>query len=157
LLLAALVASGASAASAQPPDPQSAAPRPPDPAREATPVPNPWTFSSDAGLMLFFVRPDKTVDFETVLARVKDALLTSESPDRRALAAGWRVFKAREIGPGASVIYVSVINPAVKDADYSIGTVISEASPSLYTKYLEVFGTPAVNLFHLTAVVDFSR
>jgi len=153
-VVAALIASGASA---QPPDAAQSAARPPDPAREATPVANPWTFSSDAGLMLIFVRPDKTVDFETILARVKDALVKSESPERRAQAAGWRVFKAREIGPASSVIYVSVMNPAVKDADYSIGAVISEASATLYAKYLDVFGNPAVNLFHLTAVVDFSR
>src|SRR6058998_3589108 len=98
MAVAALAAcvSSASAASAQ----QTTAPRPslPEPAREATPADNPWTFKSDAGLMLVFIKPDKTADFETILAAAKDALAKSDKPERRQQAASWRVFKARETG-----------------------------------------------------------
>ena len=121
--------------------------------------------------MLLFIKPDKTADFETILTRVKDALARSDKPERRQQAAGWRVFKARETGPGAVAIYVSVMDPVAKDADYSLGALLSEASAgaatagasgadlrtSVYAKYLDAFGNPAVNLFHLTAVADGSR
>lgn len=123
--------------------------------------------------MLIFVKPDKTTDFETILARVKDALARSDKPQRRQQAAGWRVFKARETGPGAVAIYVSVMDPVAKDADYSLGALLTEASTeadtsgsaapaadlrtSIYTKYLDAFGNPAVNLFHLTLVAEFAR
>jgi hypothetical protein len=145
------------------------APRLPEPAREATPAANPWTFSSDAGLMLIFIKPDKTADFETILTRMKDTLLKSDKPQRRQQAAGWKVFKARETGPGAVAIYVSVMDPVVKDADYSLGALLTEASSTaaapvgvdvrtaVYTKYLDAFGNPAINLFHLTAVADLAR
>ena len=162
-------APGASAASAQQPQEVVAA-RLPEPAREATPAANPWTFSSDAGLMLIFIKPDKTADFEAILARVKDALLKSDKPKRREQAAGWKVFKARETGPGAVAIYVSVMDPVVPDADYSLGALLTEASSagaapmkgvdvrtSVYTKYLDAFGNPAINLFHMTAIGDLSR
>ena len=170
LTAAALVAAWVSAGASAPPVQEAAAARLPEPAREATPAANPWTFSSDAGLMLIFVKPDKTADFETILARVKDALLKSDKPQRREQAAGWKVFKARETGPGAVAIYVSVMDPVVKDADYSLGALLTEASsagaapvkgvdarPSVYTKYLDAFGNPAINLFHLTALADLSR
>ena len=153
---AAIIVSVASAAYAQPPEPP-ASPRLPDPAREATPAPNPWTFSSDAGLILLFVKPDKTADFETVLGRMKEALAKSELPARRAQAAAWRIFKAREVGAAAAVIYVAVMDPVVKDTDYSIGTIISEISPALYAKYIDAFANPAVNLLHLTPIDDAAR
>lgn len=172
MLAACVVVSGAfsaSAASAQQPQEVVAA-RLPEPAREATPAANPWTFSSDAGLMLIFIKPDKTADFEAILARVKDALLKSNKPQRREQAAGWKVFKARETGPGAVAIYVSVMNPVVPDADYSLGALLTEASSagaapmkgvdvrtSVYTKYLDAFGNPAINLFHMTAIADLPR
>ena len=107
--------------------------------------------------MLLFVKPDKTADFETVLARLKEALAKSEVSARRAQAAGWRVFKARETGPAASVIYVAIIDPVAKDADYSIGTILAEVSPALYTKYIDAFANPAVNLLHLSALDDSAR
>ena len=164
LAAACVSVSAASAAFAQPPD----APRLPDPAREATPAADPWTFSTDAGLMLLFIKPDKTADFETVLARAQDALVKSDKPERRQQASGWKVFKARETGPGAVAIYVLVIDPVVKDTDYSLGTLLTEAPApgrergadprgAINAKYLEAFGTPAINLFHLTTVADFSR
>jgi hypothetical protein len=170
-ILAACV-SGASAAFAQPP--ASAQPPPatpdaqqlPEPAREATPAPNPWTFSGDAGLMIIFVKPDKAADFEAALARVKETLLNSDKTERREQAAGWKVFKARETGPAAAVIYVSVMDPIVKNADYSIGTLLSEgaaaaaeADPkaSIYAKYLDAFMPPAIHLLHLAVVADISR
>ncbi|HEV3139552.1 MAG TPA: hypothetical protein VGY57_03500 [Vicinamibacterales bacterium] len=155
---------GASAASAQ----QTSAAPLPEPAREATPAVDPWTFSSDAGLMLIFIKPDKTADFETILARVKDALAKSDKAERRQQAAGWKIFKARETGPGAVAIYVSVMDPVAKDTDYSIGSLLTEAAgavnapgadlrTSIYSKYLEAFGNPAINLFHLTAIADSAR
>ena len=169
LVAACVPIASAPAASARQPQ-EVVASRLPEPAREATPAANPWTFSSDAGLMLIFVKPDKTADFETILARIKDALLKSDKPQRRQQAAGWKVFKARETGPGAVAIYVSVMDPVVKDADYSLGALLTEASSagaapasgadvrtSLYTKYLDAFGNPAINLFHLTAVADLAR
>src|SRR5690349_6786602 len=55
-------------------------------------------FGSDAGLVLNFIKADKTADFETVLARLKEALQKSDKPERKQQAASWKVFKGVEPG-----------------------------------------------------------
>jgi hypothetical protein len=69
------------------------------------------TFALDAGLMLKFVKPERTADFEATMAKVGEALAGSPRPERRAQAAGWRVFKAGERAMNGSVVYVFVIEP----------------------------------------------
>jgi hypothetical protein len=51
-------------------------------------------FGSDAGLVLNFIKPDKTADFEAVMLKLKEALRTSNKPERRQQAASWKVFRA---------------------------------------------------------------
>src|SRR5580765_4817626 len=51
------------------------------------------TFSGDVALWTVAIKPDKTADFEKVLAKVRDALQKSDKPERRQQAAGWRVMK----------------------------------------------------------------
>ena len=54
-----------------------AAPAEPAPAAQATP-PNARMFTSDAGLFLVFIKPDKTADYEAVIGRLKEQGFTSE-------------------------------------------------------------------------------
>ncbi len=75
------------------------------------------------------VRPERAVDFEIVLGLFKDALEQSTDPAVRAQAAGWRVFKATEPGPNATVLYVFVVDPAIPGSDYGLGRILSEAYP----------------------------
>jgi hypothetical protein len=87
-------------------------------------------FGSDAAFILNFVKADKTGDFELVIAKLKEALQTSGRPERKQQATGWRVFRASEGGPAASVIYLFVIAPPLKGADYSVANLITEAFPA---------------------------
>lgn len=48
---------------------------------------NARVFGSHAGLVLNFIKPDKTADFEAVVAKSKDALQRSDKPDRKQQAA----------------------------------------------------------------------
>src|SRR5436853_4593858 len=66
---------------------------PAQPAQQAQAVSNARLFPNDAGMVLNFIKPDKTADFEAVMAKVKEALQKSEKPDRKQQAAGWKVFK----------------------------------------------------------------
>jgi hypothetical protein len=86
-------------------------------------------FGADAGLILSSVRPDKVADFENVLTRIHEALALSSDPVRGEQAAGWKAFKATEPGPNDSVLYVFVMDPAVKGADYTLSRLLSEAFP----------------------------
>jgi hypothetical protein len=110
------------------------------------------TFTSDAGVMFSVIKPDKTADFEAVMARVKEGLGKSDDPKRKQQALSWRVFKGLEPGPGGNVVYVWLMDPPVKDADYTITAILREAFPSeaqdLWAKYQACFvsGQTMLNL-----------
>ena len=89
------------------------------PAQAAAP-PQKTTFTGDAVIQAFSVNPDKTADYEKVIAQLKDALQKSAKPEAKQQAAGWKVFRNATPNPDGSIVYVHVINPVVKDADYSI-------------------------------------
>ncbi len=117
------------------------------PASAATPqaTPNVRVFASDAGMVLNFIKPEKTSDFEAVVAKVREALQKSDKPERKHQAASWKVFRALEPGANGSVLYVFTIDPAVKDADYTVSTILAEAFPNdvqaLYKEYADAYAT----------------
>lgn len=125
------------------------------------PKANPYVFAGDGAVLLNFVKADHVADYEAVFAKLKEALTKSEKPERKQQAESWKLFKAAGAGPGNTVIYVSVIYPAVKGADYTVTTLLQEAFPAeardLYTKYAESLGTPAGNLFPLTLLSDLGK
>jgi hypothetical protein len=117
-------------------------------------------FNSGAALIQNTVKADKTADFEMVMGKVKESLMKSEDPVRKQQAAGWKVYKAAEAGPNNSVLYFFVIDPAVKDADYTIGKILSEGFPAevqaLYKTFAESYqGGQAP--FNLTPVMNFAQ
>ena len=140
------VAAASSAAARQQPvppasqvqPPQVPAPQKPDAPTPATQTAAPETaappttrmFSGDAGLIFFPVKPDRTADFEKIMAKLKEALATSEDPVRREQAAGWKVFKAVEPGPNGTTLYVFLIDPAVKGSDYAFWKTLYDAFPA---------------------------
>ena len=84
-------------------------------------------FASDAGMVLNFIKPDKTADFEDVMQKLKEALRQSEKPERRQQAQSWKVFRSAEAAQGGNALYVFVIDPAVKGADYTVSNIFAEA------------------------------
>lgn len=135
---------------AQPP-PQSSQPHP---AQEAA-VPSARVFASDAGLILNFIKPEKTADFEAVVAKLREALHKSDKPERAEQAASWKVFRAAEPAANGSVLYMFIIDPAVKGADYTVSTILAEAFPNdvqaIYKQYAEAYAT-GQNFVNLTLV-----
>ncbi len=109
------------------------------PAQQAAPVSNARLFNNDAGMVLNFIKPDKTADFEAVMAKLREALEKSEKPERKQQAAGWKVFKSADPA-GANVLYVFVIDPAVKGADYQVSNIIQEAFPTEANELLKKYG-----------------
>jgi hypothetical protein len=106
------------------------------------------------------IKPDKTADFENVMARLKDALMQSEDPVRKQQAAGWKVFKAVEPGPNGNALYVFVMDPAVKGADYTVSKILSEAYPTevmeLYKLYVGAYAG-SQSLLNLQLVQSFAE
>jgi hypothetical protein len=141
---------------AQTPPAQAPAAQPPAAA------PSPFVFSSDGGVILNFVKADKTADFETIMAKVKEALAKSEKPERKAQAAGWKLFKAAEPGPNGAAIYVFIIDPVAKGSEYSVGNILVEAfgaeGQTLYKTFSDSYANPAIGaLLHLTQVADLGK
>ena len=83
-------------------------------------APHKTTFTGDVVVMASRVNPDKTADYEKVLAQLKDALSKSEAPEAKQQLAGWKVIKNAMPNPTAPIVYVHIISPVVKDADYSV-------------------------------------
>jgi hypothetical protein len=131
------------------------------PAAPAQPAKSPYIFASDAALILNFIKADKAADFEMVVGKLKEALAKSEEPERKQQAASWRFFKVSEPGPNGSTIYISLMEPAVKGADYSVVNVLNEAFPTeiqaLYKTYSEAFGTPSQNFLSLNLLSNLGK
>ena len=97
------------------------------PAAQAEPAKNPFMFMSDASLLINYVKPDKTADFEMVMNKVKEALAKSEKPERKAQAEGWKVFKTDLPGPGGAITYFVIVDPVIKGNDYNMRQILTEA------------------------------
>ena len=78
------------------------------------------TFDGDVALWTVAIKPDKTADFERVMQRLRDALMKSDDPQRRAQGQGWKVMRMSKPLPQGNIAYVHVISPVVQGADYTI-------------------------------------
>ncbi len=131
------------------------------PMQQATAAPAPRVFGSNTGLVLNFIKPDKTADFEAVVEKLKEALETSPNPQRQQQAASWRVFKAQDSAAGGAALYVYIVDPAVKGADYTVTTILAEAFSSeelraLYKQYTEAYAS-GQNFVSLSLVSDLGK
>ena len=134
---------------------------PPQPPAAAAAAPTTRIFANDGGMVLNFIKPDKTADFETVVGKLKEALNKSEKPERKQQAASWKVFKSPDPAAGGNVLYVFVIDPSVKGADYTVsndprGSVPAAEVNDLYKKYAESYAS-GQNFVNLSLVSDLSK
>jgi hypothetical protein len=104
---------------------------------------NKFTLEGQAALWTVAIKPDKTADFERVLARLRDALLKSDKPERRQQAQGWTVLRLMTPLPDGNVAYVHDVRPVVPGADYSVMRILYDAFPderqALYELYRGAF------------------
>lgn len=118
------------------------------------------TLPGEIALWTIAIKPNKTADFEQVLAKVRDALEKSENPQRKQQAAGWRVMKMEKPLPDGNIAYIHIISPVVAGADYTILKAIYDEFPSesqqMYALYRDAF---AQNLALSTGsiVIDMSK
>ena len=130
------------------------------PAQAAQAAPTARTFGNDAGMVLNFIKADKTADFEAVVAKLKEALAKSEKPERKEQAKSWQVFKSPDPAQGGNVLYVFLINPSVKGADYTVSNILAEGFPTevqtLYKQYAESYAS-GQNFVNLQLVSDLGK
>lgn len=125
IVLAGLTLAGAGVASAQ----------------EAPPKPV-LTLEGDATVIIVLIKPDKTADFETVIAKYKEAMGKSDNASRKEQLAGLKIFKS-PTAMGGNTAYIFLVDPVVKDQEYDITRVIHEVFPSeatdMFNKYKDAF------------------
>lgn len=128
IVLAGLTLAGAGVASAQ------------EPAKEPEkPV---LTLEGDAAIVILLIKPDRTADFEAVIAKYREAFSKSDNPKRKEQLAGLTFLKS-PTAMGGNTAYIFRVDPVVKGEEYDITRVIYEVFPSeatdMFNKYKEAF------------------
>lgn len=155
-LLGALVAAGLLVA----PVPHARAQEQPPaaPQQPATPATPGLTFEGDAGLILMQIKPDKVADFEKTMVKLHEALVKTDKPERKQQAQGWKIYRSSDPGPGGSVLYVAVIEPTLRGADYTTAKILYEVFPTevqeIFPLYRDSFAA-GLNRLNLNLVRDF--
>jgi len=112
----------------------------------------------DIALITILIKPDKTADFETVLAKLKEALAKSEKAERKQQAAGWKVFKSTQMAQG-NAVYIMRIDPVIKGQEYDISRLIAEVFPvevqQIFELYKNAFAGRAIT--YMTHFMDMGQ
>jgi hypothetical protein len=117
-------------------------------------------FTHDAALIIFYIKPDKTADFEDLMNKLKESLAKMDAPEAKQQAAGMKLFKNNAAG-GQVALYMLVADPVVKDVEYWFLSILYKAFPNDAQALLDKWkaakaDTPAApGLFDLTQVLKF--
>jgi hypothetical protein len=124
-------------------------------------APSPYVFPGGAGLVLNFIKPDKTADWEAMIDKIVQAMKASENPQRKAQAAAWKILKSTEQPVKDAVLYFWRLDDAPTDVEYSMVKILQELFPkeaaAMYKEYSDSYVPPAQQIFHLSLVKDFSK
>ena len=70
------------------------------------------------------------------------------------------MFKSPDPAAGGNTLYVFVIDPSVKGADYTVSTILAEAFPTevqaLYKQYAEAYAS-GQNFVNLSLIADLGK
>ena len=120
----------------------------------------PGTFKGEAGIIFNQIKQDQTAAFEETITRVKEALAKSTNPARKQQAAGWKVYRSPE-GMGGNALYIFIIDPAAKDADYTavgVFKILQEGlgdatAREIYERFRNAYAAPQ-NVLNLSPIAN---
>jgi hypothetical protein len=118
-------------------------------------------FQNDAGLIIFYVKPDKTADFEDLMTKLKDGLAKMDAPEAKQQAGSMKLFKNPVAANATVAVYVLFADPAVKSVEYWFLPILYKAYPAeaqaLFAKWQDVKATQPAQpgIFDLTQVIKF--
>jgi hypothetical protein len=120
--------------------------------QQAAPAKPTLSFQNDAGVIILYVKADKTADFEDLMAKFKEALNKVDLPEAKQQAASLKLFKG-PVGNGTAV-YVFIADPAVKNAEYWFLSILYKGFPTdaqaLYQKWTDAKAATPPSVFDLT-------
>ena len=121
-------------------------------AQEAKPAPV-MALEGDAAVITILIKPDKNADFESVLAKYKEAFEKNENAVRKTQLAGMKFFKSPTAVQG-NTVYVIFVDNIQKGEEYDITRVITEVFPvevqALYQKYKDSVAGRAITVLNKT-------
>ena len=114
-------------------------------------------FTGAVGILFNFVKTERAADFEAVLTRLREAFGRSASQARQRQAAGWRVLRQAGNEPAGENVYLFLIDPVEKDADYSPARLLDEAlglneAAELIKRYVPAFSR-GVSLLNYSVIL----
>ena len=102
----------------------------------------------DAAVITILIKADKTADFDSVLAKYKEALEKSDKPARKTQLAAMKFYKGAATAQG--VPYIIFVDSVVKGEEYDITRIITEVFPvevqALYQKYKDSFAGRGISV-----------
>jgi hypothetical protein len=130
------------------------------PAQAAAPAKPTLEFKNDAGLIMFFVKPDRTADFEDLMTKLKEGLGKLDAPEAKQQMASLKLFKG-PTAPGATVaVYMLFADPAVKNIEYWFLPILYKTYPTeaqaLFQKWQDIRAAnppQGVQFFDLTQIL----
>lgn len=129
--------------------------------QQAAPAKPTLSFQNDAGLIIFYIKPDKTADFEDLMTKLKDGLAKMDAPEAKQQAASLKLFKNPVQGAATVAVYVLFADPAVKNVEYWFLPILYKAYPNdgqaLFAKWTDVKAAapPQPTIFDLTQFLKF--
>ena len=108
------------------------------------------------GVLLVQVKADQAAAYESLITKLKESLAKNEKPERKAMAAGWKVYKSGEPMNG-NTLYVHIVDPVSAGQNYlETYKLISETFPAevqdLYGKTKDAFVPGGLGRLNLTLV-----
>ena len=129
----------------------------------AAAAPPALTLTSEAGVIFHQIKADRTQDFDWIMGKLKAAMQKSAEPQHVEMAKGIKVYRSTDPPTNGNVTYVVMVNPTVKDADYSMQTLLKflyaafpEEQQEIYKRVSGAFGG-GVSRVNLSLATDFSQ
>lgn len=121
-------------------------------AQEAAAKPAPvMMLEGDAAVITILIRSDKTADFESVIAKYREALEKSDNAVRKQQLAGMKFFKTTQQNQG-NAVYIIYVDPVIKGEEYDITRVVTEVFPvevqEVYNKYKDAFAGRGISVLN---------
>jgi hypothetical protein len=105
----------------------------------------PIVFGCDGGLVVNYIKPDKTAAFDFMIGQLKVAMEESRQSTLSEQAARWKVVRTRESGPDGAAVYVFAVDPGLSNVDYRLSTVVAEAihrnPDEFYRRLLDMYAS----------------
>jgi hypothetical protein len=119
------------------------------------------TFSGTTGVLLVQVKAGQESAYESLITKLKESLAKNEKPERKAMAAGWKVYKSGEPMSG-NTLYVHIVDPVSSGQNYlETYKLISETFPAevqdLYGKTKDAFVPGGLGRLNLTLVSELGK